>query len=560
MDRPSYRSKRLQAEDFRRLGVRLQEWRPAIIRRAAARIARELAEKQLQSPTEQAERELSKVTISTYRILDPRRRDDSSERVSVGRILPLALHAASQTRFCNGLPEQQIASTLSTDATEFMSIESLEELIGDLDPADAVFGIATSEGSPSLPRVSTPIVVQQTIPSSTKSLALETAFDPGNHVATRLESDSLLKYHTSKQFVGWLRRELQRPALVASLLVLTVVATVWVSRFNRTEMRIASSGNGSPTATSNAISEDGIDAGLGNGENTQPAILLSLPASDGSGFADRDDASENSHLERDVNERTTTDVASNIAEQKPTRNVDADQAVAKAEKWLHLAAIRAREVIGLVDNAFASAKAKPTRGFRSDPFDPSPESMLQETQVEVDDGPPPVPSEQAIAEAYQRLRQSLPQIVDVVSPATAPTLIVRLSQAQSEAVPGSADFWVAGMVAAKLGWTVLDYDRVRDGLLTLADLHQVSIDSLLAESFLQRQAFLETSDTHRAVLRGGFAVAESLLRHQSLVQCEQVIELTQRSAEFIADEDAVGTAKRLSRCLGANGPLASQGE
>jgi hypothetical protein len=41
-------------------------------------------------------------------------------------------------------------------------------------------------------------------------------------------------------------------------------------------------------------------------------------------------------------------------------------------------------------------------------------------------------------------------------------------------------------------------------------------------------------------MRGGFAVAESLLRQQAIEQCRQVIALTMRSAEFLADEEAIG--------------------
>jgi hypothetical protein len=84
----------------------------------------------------------------------------------------------------------------------------------------------------------------------------------------------------------------------------------------------------------------------------------------------------------------------------------------------------------------------------------------------------------------------MPRIVDIVSPATSPTLIVRLSQIQSEAMPGSADFWVANMVTAKVGWSVLRPDQVREVLQVLADTHEVSIESLLAESFLNRQFFV----------------------------------------------------------------------
>ena len=61
----------LNLEDFRRLGVRPHEYRLTVIRRAAIRSARSLAEQQLTAPTQQTGLQLSRVATSTYRLLDP---------------------------------------------------------------------------------------------------------------------------------------------------------------------------------------------------------------------------------------------------------------------------------------------------------------------------------------------------------------------------------------------------------------------------------------------------------------------------------------------------------
>ncbi|MGI9470996.1 MAG: hypothetical protein ACR2NZ_05665 [Rubripirellula sp.] len=89
----------LDLEDFRRLGVRPHECRLTVIRRAAARSSRALAEKQLNAPSDQAALQLSRVTTSAYRLLDPRQRPDSSQRTHIGRILPNVLNWAGQTSF-----------------------------------------------------------------------------------------------------------------------------------------------------------------------------------------------------------------------------------------------------------------------------------------------------------------------------------------------------------------------------------------------------------------------------------------------------------------------------
>ena len=89
----------LGLEDFRRLGVRPHECRLTVIRLAAARSSRGLAEKQLARPSEQVGLQLSRVATSAYRLLDPRRRKDIHQRAYVGRILPNALSCAGQTSF-----------------------------------------------------------------------------------------------------------------------------------------------------------------------------------------------------------------------------------------------------------------------------------------------------------------------------------------------------------------------------------------------------------------------------------------------------------------------------
>ncbi|TWT53023.1 hypothetical protein Pla22_06510 [Rubripirellula amarantea] len=89
----------LNVEDFRRLGVRTNEFRLSVIRSAAARSAHTLAEQQLASPSEQVERQLSRVVTSAYRLMDPRQRSNPHQRAYVGRILPNTLHVAGKTRF-----------------------------------------------------------------------------------------------------------------------------------------------------------------------------------------------------------------------------------------------------------------------------------------------------------------------------------------------------------------------------------------------------------------------------------------------------------------------------
>jgi len=76
------------ADDFQRMGLRRMEFRPPVIRRALGRSAQPLVLMHLRSPSAQLEQLLVDVMTSGYRVLDPRRRDDSQHRVMLGRIHP----------------------------------------------------------------------------------------------------------------------------------------------------------------------------------------------------------------------------------------------------------------------------------------------------------------------------------------------------------------------------------------------------------------------------------------------------------------------------------------
>ena len=91
----------LDLEDFHRLGVRPHETRLTVIRRAASKTSRVLAERQLTEPSATAALQLSRVTTSAYRLMDPRNRGDVHQRIHIGRILPTVLMWAGQTKFQN---------------------------------------------------------------------------------------------------------------------------------------------------------------------------------------------------------------------------------------------------------------------------------------------------------------------------------------------------------------------------------------------------------------------------------------------------------------------------
>lgn len=88
--------------DFQRIGIQPTETRLAVIRHAASRAAKSLARRQLSAPNPMTEQQLSRIAVSTYRLLDPRQRMDRHSRAHVGRIRPAALYRAGRAEFADG--------------------------------------------------------------------------------------------------------------------------------------------------------------------------------------------------------------------------------------------------------------------------------------------------------------------------------------------------------------------------------------------------------------------------------------------------------------------------
>lgn len=101
-----------EADDFQRMGLRRMEFRPPVIRRAIIRSAQPLVLMHLRSPNAEVERLLVNVMLSGYRVLDPRRRDDSNQRVMLGRIHPQLVEEA--VYLAQAKPTGAAAATLAS--------------------------------------------------------------------------------------------------------------------------------------------------------------------------------------------------------------------------------------------------------------------------------------------------------------------------------------------------------------------------------------------------------------------------------------------------------------
>lgn len=95
----SFDSMTLESDDFDRLGIPIDEFRPPVIRRAATRNAKSIARRLMLRDDDLSISQLSQLSLATYRLLDPRRRVNDVARAHVGRILPQAISASNPIRF-----------------------------------------------------------------------------------------------------------------------------------------------------------------------------------------------------------------------------------------------------------------------------------------------------------------------------------------------------------------------------------------------------------------------------------------------------------------------------
>ncbi len=104
-----------ELEDFVSIGVRPSEFRPAVIRRAVHRSAKPIASLHLNHPTALLEQKLTRIVTIGYRLLDPRRREDSIQRMMLGRIHPQLADEAARMAQSKG---HQLISIESEDGTD----------------------------------------------------------------------------------------------------------------------------------------------------------------------------------------------------------------------------------------------------------------------------------------------------------------------------------------------------------------------------------------------------------------------------------------------------------
>ncbi|HBJ34437.1 MAG TPA: hypothetical protein DDZ51_06670, partial [Planctomycetaceae bacterium] len=279
------------------------EFRPPVIRRAIIRSAQPLVLMHLRSPSAEVERLLVNVMLSGYRVLDPRRRDDSNQRVMLGRIHPQLVEEAVY------LAQKKPAQTPVVGFSALPS-EASNAVVGSVARKDARVDSVEAD-SPSVAEFS-PIAERDWLESAEATLGVADRLLSGGFAAEMNPSDRFLEVTSS---VAWdatltgsdlmvqptyqriyraIRRRLARASaasvvsavmLAASiLLVMTWRTTVWIRSIGERRMRVEVAESVFSTAevatiVAAAIPEEGVKPAVSAVASTQmpPAVAQAVP-------------------------------------------------------------------------------------------------------------------------------------------------------------------------------------------------------------------------------------------------------------------------------------------
>ena len=569
----------LDIEDFRRLGVRPHECRLTVIRQAAMRSARALAEKQLDAPSPQVEIQLSRVATSAYRLLDPRQRNNTTQRVHVGRILPNALTWAGQTNFYSGKANRSVGVPFGGDS---ISNQELIEML-DLDAADR-------SGAERQPR---------------------------DDVAwsINLQDGDLINARPGNRYLAQAQRSVKHPWVwlaVLGVMIGTLLGLVTLHRHHDSKFRLVEASARSADPSSE------LSVGVGTSEDQTPVVEARTPETQS--IAASPQASDSQASESRASESQTPSRVPEIVQEVPTTSrattVHTSSAALAGSEGGHAetktsplkptspleSGLDSQVTPGVVlggperaptetatqpgtsslEDAFSTAKSSasisgpaqnsagapspktPTDAYLADPFltprpvTPPPglsdvmlpdlESSLEpdrDPKVEpaaTEDAAPlervfPVPSEAEVRLARRQLTLVVPQLANAVSPQQVPQRIASVESLEGELAIGSADHWAARLLVAELAWLVEDPAQVSERLTSLVDHYGVTHEQPLSDSFIAACELANRSSTHRHLLDHGLRLANHLMTSESLEDCRRVVQSMQVSAEFLQSED-----------------------
>ncbi len=552
MTATSHATTALHLEDFRRLGVRPHECRLTVIRRAAARSAKALAETQLTAPSDQVGLQLSRVATSAYRLLDPRRRQDLNQRVHVGRILPNALNWAGYTSFCN----EQVHPV---DESPFGG-----ELPSDGQPIEIVPLDATQ--SPEAPTLGMELV------------GLETGGPQPVGWSTGLRDDDLIRI-SRRGRSGRRRSRSHRPWLLLAVAGLSVGATLGLVtlQYRHNELRLRRIDRVSAEdAASDPRSSIQAATPLPSASEIQDPVVDESPQSEGP-VALLQPTSESSH---DTAVNSELELAADpITPEPATLDPAATESIAmsseaiaigpeeKASSPPEVDAVAAEPDAASLDRRMAGgpdvdSAERGNDGYLLDPFADLATSEKPTSAAEVDSptemavssemaAPPetkflespvvpghPVPQDADIRAARKQLVSLVPELAQTVAVKDVLQRVADLEALGGDLEVGTADHWTSKLVIAELAWRVESVAQVRQRLEPLATSYDTSLNRPLSESFVAACQAASLPETHQHLLENGLRLVDQLLMAESYEFARSVVVAIRPSVDLLESESS----------------------
>lgn len=483
----------LSDRDFRRLGVSLNETRRTVIRRAADRSSRTLARRQLVNPSDKTATQLSQVATSAYRLLDPRQRESSKDRVYVGRIMPNALMWAGRTSFADGVGDRSAAEPNN----DYVDDREYEEVIR----------------------------VESLLETPATGMDLDAAW------TRSLDSSDLIR--PSARWVRWFRQQLHRPAVLLGLTALLLITTVWSWIRMSNERGLVSMRRVHPAletpdqteAASSAVPTKTVSPSFTSAPDRLDATL----ASEGSGSPTQKDlveplspskvvAAEGTAPRNSVVPVATLDSA--IAPESFPQ-VDGPQSVVKSDAkadliddiWNRAHVVETNdEMMALrIEEAFPMEFTVPADAPLVEQQRPEPTPIETPERITVKAA---VPSEDEIRFARSQLFEVIPSLRESVDLEKIATLKEKLDRAAKASDPGSVDDWVVSAFQTQVAWLSGDTEALQKIVDTIQQRFDARADILLADGFVDAATLVLQSPTdlrlQEQLLRQGVRRADDL--------------------------------------------------
>lgn len=539
----------IELEDFQRLGVRPYECRLTVIRQAAQRSSKVLAERQLKSPSEQVGLQLCRVATSTYRLLDPRQRADSNQRAYVGRILPNTIAHAAPANFHSGAKQSSgendaFAVSRMSDAQLIEMLEFDAPPIGEGPPE---WEVALSDGDLLDPSVFSRIAKRFRQWMWRRRFLIGLAL-----IGAVVGGLIALKTRPDDPAAKW--------TLDQNSAALTSVDPTSGEREAETPRSLSpelgSPELGSPEVGSPEVGETGTPARPSeHPQPSEPPQPSEQGESRGSDFLDESRA-EFGATGVNVDVAPAPDNGSKPMLERiepigfpeigtPSDRPSLDPAMAEP------AEIEPAEIEPpMLETTDPAADVTPIleQPNAFEPLSASPElemaDLLPAEQPAVERGdalPFPAPSSASIQETRRRLLQSLPTREQQIRDGELETLIGQLDRFVKSHTVGSSEHFVACLLASEVSWLRDDAQTMEARLTSRLRHYDVDVFSQLASTYRLASQLAANDAQRQHLIESGFVLAERMMLGQkSFDDYESVVSSVMQVAEVIDDEAAIG--------------------